>query len=138
MEKIYKECSTCGRVLPLDQFHKQASREIGVRADCKDCHKDAGYEVTKQLKEKFCLDDEKFEEIFSKSELCYMAHSVDEKREFSKGKSERIPYTSEDVKEILNQISDQDICAEHYKRVVIERKPARRAAARNRNKNNQQ
>jgi len=39
-----KECSKCGGIKPLDQFHKRTRVKCGYRAECKECKKIADAE----------------------------------------------------------------------------------------------
>lgn len=34
---LMKKCPTCGRMLPLSEFHKDRTRKDGVKATCKEC-----------------------------------------------------------------------------------------------------
>jgi uncharacterized protein YlaI len=49
-EKIGKRCSSCGRILPLDHFHRASKRKDGYACVCKDCKKRIQHTTISSLK----------------------------------------------------------------------------------------
>lgn len=46
-----KKCSTCGRVLPVTEFHKKTSAIDGLQDRCRECHNESSRRSYQKKKE---------------------------------------------------------------------------------------
>ena len=82
LAKGLKECGTCGRVLPVEQFNINKSAKDGLTCKCKQCYKQYYQENTEEIKQRNKQYQQEHKEAYRQYHKQYYRENKEELKQY--------------------------------------------------------